>query len=215
MVTLLIVRHGLSLSNKEKRYTGQRDVPLAPLGYRQAEAVSRYIAEKYTVDAIYASDLSRTTDTLAPLAKGLSLPIIKREDLREISLGDWEGKTYEEVQTLYPETWQMLKTARHLVRYEGGESYREAYDRAVSAFLSIARENEGRTAAVASHGGTIRLFLAKVLGLPFEQGNEKTPMIPNASLTAVEIDGEDMRLVFAGEDGYLGTLTEEVDGNLH
>lgn len=215
MVRLLIVRHGLSLTNKDKRYTGQRDVPLAPLGYQQAEAVSRYIAETYKVDAIYTSDLCRAADTLAPLAKSLSLPMVKRADLREIFLGDWEGKTYDEVQVLYPETCRLLKTARHLVRYEGGESYREAYDRAQNAFLSIARENEGRTVAIASHGGTIRLFLAAVMGMPFEAGNEKTPVIPNASLTAVEIDGAAMRIVFAGEDSYLLGLSEAVDANLH
>lgn len=215
MVRLLIVRHGLSLTNKDKRYTGQRDVPLAPLGLLQGEAVSRYIAENYKVDAIYASDLSRAVDTLAPLSAHLSLPIKRCAGLREISLGDWEGKTYEEVKSLYPETYALLKTARHLVRYEGGESYREAYDRAVNAFLTIARENEGKTVAVVSHGGTIRLFLSKVMGLPYEEGNGNTPAISNASLTAVEIDGEDMRLVFAGEDGYLGTLTEAVDPNLH
>lgn len=214
MVTLLIVRHGLSLTNRDKRYTGQRDVPLAPLGHKQAEVACKYIAGHYKVDAVYASDLSRAVDTMVPLASSLSLPVIKRADLREISLGDWEGKTYEEVKVLYPETWALLRTARHLARYEGGESYAEAYARAKDAFLSIAKENEGKTVAIASHGGTIRLFLAFVLGLPLADG-EKVPLIPNASLTVVEIEGDAMRLVFAGDESYLSGLTEEVDGNLH
>ncbi len=214
MVRLLIVRHGLSMTNKDKVYTGQRDVPLAPLGYRQAEAACRYIMENYKVDAVYASDLCRAVDTVLPLAKQLSLPVHTREGLREISLGDWEGKTYEDVQRLYPETWAMLKTARHLARYEGGESYCEAYERSKKAFLSIAKENEGKTVAIASHGGTIRLFLACVLGLALADGGE-APMIPNASLSVVEIEGEEMRLAVTGEEGYLADLTEEVDGYLH
>ena len=163
---------------------------------------------------MYASDLCRAADTLRPLADALSLPLHTKKELREISLGDWEGRTYDEVKVLYPETWEMLKTARHLARYEGGESYAEAYERARNAFLSIAKENEGRTVAVCAHGGTIRLFLAFVLGLALEDGG-KAPVIPNASLTAVQIDGEDMRIVFAGEEGYLLDLIEAVDGNLH
>ena len=214
MVRLLIVRHGLSVTNKDKIYTGQRDVPLAPLGHRQAEAACRYIMENYKVDAVYASDLCRAKDTVFPIAKALSLPLQTRADLREISLGDWEGKTYEEVKVLYPKTWAMLTTARHLARYEGGESYAEAYARAKKAFLEIAGENEGRTVAIASHGGLIRLFLAAVLGLAVEHGG-KAPLITNASLSGVEIEGEEMRLVFAGEECYLADLTEEVDGYLH
>ena len=214
MVKLLIVRHGLSMTNKDKIYTGQRDVPLAPLGYRQAEAACRYIMENYKVDAVYASDLCRAKDTVLPIAKALSLPLQARVDLREIALGDWEGKTYEEVKVLYPKTWEMLKTARHLARYDGGESYAEAYARAKKAFLEIAGENEGRTVAIASHGGVIRLFLAAALGLAPEDGG-KAPLIPNASLSVVEIEGEEMRLVFAGEECYLADLTEEVDGYLH
>ena len=215
MVRLLIVRHGLSITNRDKRYTGQTDVPLAPIGYLQGEAVSDYILKNYKVDAVYASDLCRAADTLRSLAEGLSLPLQTRRDLREIHLGDWEGKTYEEVKVLYPETYALLKTARHLARYDGGESYAEAYARAKNAFLSIAAENEGRTVAVCSHGGTIRLFLAVVLGFSLEEGNQNTPLIPNASLSLVEIEGEKMRLVFAGEESYLEGLTEEVDGNLH
>ena len=214
MVRLLIVRHGLSMTNKDKVYTGQRDVPLAPLGYRQAEAACRYIMENYTVDAVYASDLSRAKDTVLPIAKALSLPLQTRAGLRELSLGDWEGKTYEEVKVLYPETWELLKTARHLARYEGGESYAEGYARAKKAFLEIAGENEGRTVAIASHGGLIRLFLADVLGLSVEQG-AKAPLISNASLSVVEIEGKEMRLVLTGEESYLAGLTEEVDGYLH
>lgn len=214
MVRLLILRHGVSLTNKDKRYTGKMDVPLAPLGLLQAEAACRYIAENYKVDAVYASDLSRAQDTVRPLAERLSLPLLLRRELREIDLGDWEGKTYDEVKVLYPETWERLQSERHLARYEGGESYKEAYERARAAFLSIARENEGKTAVVASHGGTIRLFLAFVLGLPLEKGSD-APLISNASLSLVEIDGEDMRLCFASEDGYLEDLTLEVDGNLH
>lgn len=214
MVRLLIVRHGVSLTNSEKRYTGQRDVPLAPLGLLQGEAASRYLAEHYPIDAIYSSDLCRAKETLMPLAKALSLPIVTRIDLREIRLGEWEGKTYEEVQRLYPETYAMIQSEKWRARYEGGESYREAYDRAVRAFSAIAAENEGKTVAVASHGGTVRLYLTHLLGIPFES-NEIAPALGNASLTVVELDGGKPHVALYGFDGYLEGITLEVDKNLY
>ncbi len=214
MVGLLIVRHGLSLTNKDKRYTGQTDVPLAPLGFAQGEAVSRYIAENYSVDAIYSSDLCRAVETLAPLGRILSLPIRKHAGLREFAMGEWEGKTYAEVKELFPETCALLKTEKWRVRYDGGESYEEMHRRVTAAFAEIIAENEGKTVAVASHGGAIRMYLATALGIPL-QSVEKAPTVSNASLTVVEIENGEARIALLGEDGFLAEERFAVDKELH
>ena len=54
---LLVVRHGATANNAEGRFTGQTDMPMSPLGLRQAEAVADALAgERF--DLIVASDLS-------------------------------------------------------------------------------------------------------------------------------------------------------------
>ena len=92
MTTFLFVRHGHSLSNASKTFTGRRDVPLSEIGMRQAELASSYILRHYRVDAICASSLCRAVETMRPLSRALSLPIVPEPDLCEIFGGAWEGQ---------------------------------------------------------------------------------------------------------------------------
>ena len=77
MTDLVILRHGYSEGNKEKRFSGQMNVPLDNVGKNQAESVAKFIADNFKVDAIYSSDLSRAYDTVKPLADKLGLEIVK------------------------------------------------------------------------------------------------------------------------------------------
>ena len=207
MVRLLILRHGYSVTNKEKRFTGQRDVPLDAVGHKQAEAACRYLVENYKIDAIYSSDLCRAADTVAPLAERLSLPIRKDARLREFAMGDWEGKKFAEIDALYPETRARQKIDPWRMRYEGGESCDEVMARVSECILSIARENEGKTVLVASHGGAIRQLMRFVLGLSYEE-HEKAPLITNASLSLIEYEDGALRLRFSGKTEHLAEFAE-------
>ena len=99
---LLLVRHGLTLSNVQGRYTGQSDVSLTEVGKRQAEAVGKRLATE-GLNVIVSSDLQRARDTANAIARHHNLPVWNDADLREASLGEWEGLTYREVSTLYRE----------------------------------------------------------------------------------------------------------------
>ena len=74
MVRFLIIRHGYSKSNKEKKFTGQMDVGLDEAGVIQAECTGKYVAEKFNVDKIYSSDLCRAYDTAEPLSEITGIP---------------------------------------------------------------------------------------------------------------------------------------------
>ena len=76
MTKLLLIRHGFSSGNKEKRFSGQMDLPLSEEGLRQAHLACEYILNNYQVGALYASDLVRAVDTVEPLSKELGLPIV-------------------------------------------------------------------------------------------------------------------------------------------
>ena len=99
---LSVVRHGETAFNCEDRLTGQRDIPLSPLGQRQARLVGAYLADR-PISVIVCSDLQRTRLTARAIAEYHDLTVEEDPDIREISLGEWEGQTIEEVAARDPE----------------------------------------------------------------------------------------------------------------
>src|SRR2546430_12782852 len=96
---LILVRHGETIYNAQRRFTGQSDVPLNTLGEWQAAALGECLAREH-LDVIVTSDLERTRVTAGAIAHNHHLPIQEDRDLREMALGEWEGYTYDEVLTI-------------------------------------------------------------------------------------------------------------------
>ena len=101
VVTLVLWRHGQTTYNVERRFQGQRDVPLDEVGVRQAAEAARYLAT-LRPSAIFSSDLSRASVTAAALAKLTGLSVQLDKDLRERSGGSWEGLTETEIRERFP-----------------------------------------------------------------------------------------------------------------
>ena len=89
MIKFIIVRHGFSCGNKEKRFSGQLDVSLDEIGYSQAKSIAEYVLSNFSVDRIYSSDLSRAYDTVKPVADALGQDVVKCRELREVDVGLW------------------------------------------------------------------------------------------------------------------------------
>ena len=98
---IYIVRHGESISNRQGIFTGSTDIDLTDMGYRQAELVGEYLADK-GIEAIYSSDLMRAYHTSLPTSRKLGIESVKDEGFREVNGGEWENKRYAELFELYP-----------------------------------------------------------------------------------------------------------------
>ena len=189
MVKFVIIRHGYSVSNKERMFAGQMDVKLDELGLSQAEDTAKYILENYKIDAVYSSDLCRAVDTAKPLADALGLPVITYKELREISAGCWEGMYISEVKDKYPEKFAKGANDVGNARCGDGETTAELIERGRKIFQKIARENEGKTVAIATHGGLIRAVRCMWLGISLDDMKD-VPHVANASVTEVLYDNE-------------------------
>src|SRR5262245_34781126 len=99
MKTLLLARHGQSVSNAVRRFQGAQDAPLSELGPRQAEALRRGLRRR-PLARLYTSPLERARTTADIVAAERGVPLTVVDDLRELSLGDWEGRTVEEIRAL-------------------------------------------------------------------------------------------------------------------
>jgi alpha-ribazole phosphatase len=163
---LYLVRHGkIRQEDDQRRYIGQIDVPLAEEGRRQAEHLRRRMAHA-EIGAAYCSDLTRSRET-AEIAAGGRFEIVARPDLREISMGKWEGRTLGEVARQFPEAYKARGEDIAGFRVPGGESFVECSRRAVSAFEDIMARTTGNVLVI-GHAGVNRLILCHLLGMPVE-----------------------------------------------
>ncbi len=124
-LTLHFVRHGETLWNRERRMQGQRyEVPLSELGREQAREVAASLAS-VPAQALYASDLLRTLETARAISDSTGLPVIEEPALRERHFGVLQGRLYGDMLEEVEHAWRNPD-----VRPEGGESWRDVYERA-------------------------------------------------------------------------------------
>lgn len=206
MVKFIIVRHGYSTSNQDGKFCGQGDAPLSELGFKQAEEVSEYLKNNFKIDAIYSSDLQRAYTTLIPLSEALGIPIHKVEGIKEVNVGLWQGLSAEEIKLRFPESFKLHQENPWIHRFDGGETYSELAERALSAIDEIARRHDGETVAIATHGGVVRSLLAKFNNVPIEKAGD-VPIVPNASICIVEYDKSQAQVSVTGYCDYLSEKT--------
>lgn len=161
---VILLRHGQTSWNVERRFQGTTDVALTEAGLAQARRAARLLAG-LRPDAIVASDLRRAAHTAAELAALTALEVTHDEALRETYAGAWQGLTHEEIIERYGEEYAAWKRGEP-VRRGGGELETEVADRAAPVVLRHAEKlPENGTLVVVSHGGTIRTTIGRLIGL--------------------------------------------------
>ena len=160
---VLLVRHGQSKGNAERRFGGHTATPLSARGRKQAEATARALKSE-SLTAIYSSDLARAMETARPLSNLTRLPIYGTIAFRERSVGVMEGLTFEDAAQQHPEQYAALlrRDFEHVLT--GGESYRQLLDRAWQKLDEIIEQNRGGKIAVFSHTGTICILALHLMG---------------------------------------------------
>lgn len=171
-LAVVLVRHGLTAWNRERRYLGHHDIELlADAG--GPEALGTVLREK-TFDAVYCSDLQRCRQTLA----GLQLPeqasatVQFDARLRELDFGAYEGLRYEDLQ--HDPDYRAWIDSLGAQAPPGGETS-AAFHARVAAFmdelLDRAKTNRHRRVLVVTHGGVIRSLRMSHEGLGFWEGS--------------------------------------------
>ena len=167
MVKVVFVRHGQTEWNVSGRYQGQSDVALSAAGLAQAEK----LAEGFPVahlDAVYASDLVRARVTAETVAKNFGLPVQLEPAFRELSFGDWEGLTYEEVVASWPDAMRNFLAHPDILEVPHGESFPAVQQRALKRLHELLQQHEGQTIMIAAHGAVLRTMLVAALHMPLQ-----------------------------------------------
>jgi broad specificity phosphatase PhoE len=183
MRTLYLARHGQSLSNAVRRFQGAQDIPLSDLGRRQAAALAARLRLR-TLAHVYASPLVRAHETAEIVARELGVPVTLVDDLRELCLGEWEGRTVDEIRALPGDPYNCWVRDPLAGCPPGGEPLPVVQERVMRAVEAIAQAHpDGEDVLVVCHGGVISAYLAHCLGLPLSSIWRVS--LSNASVTAV------------------------------
>lgn len=181
---LILTRHGETVANEGRRFSGHSDVALTARGRQQARSLRRRLLEEPIV-AAYASDLTRARQTAEIALRGRNIEVGTEPGLRELSFGDWEGLTFAEVRAGWPESFARLLAIEDDFCAPAGEPLTAARDRVVATVTQLAGRHRGETILVAAHGGTLQLLLSHVLGSA--SGNMFRIAIGNCGVSIVEL----------------------------
>lgn len=208
--TLLLARHGQTADNANHVFQGQSGSGLDASGRAQARRLAARVA-RAGLSAVVSSDLERALETARIVAAAVGVEPSIEAGLREIDVGQWTGKSHREVEALHPEEWAAW-VAGIDVRRGGGETYAELAERIDGALGRVVAAHEGGRVLVVSHGGAIRSWVGRLLGLSVE-GMRVLGGVANTSLTAVERDGRGFRLHAWNDTAHLEGMgaSEESD----
>ena len=158
---IVLLRHGRTAWNAERRFQGQADPPLDEVGRMQAYEAAALVAA-LRPDLLVSSDLRRAADTATPLSQLTGLPVRSDPRLRERSLGHWEGLTRDEVGQKYPEELAQWLAGQD-VTSRGGESREDVATRALTAVAELPAVG---LAVLVTHSATAMSLCGALLGVP-------------------------------------------------
>lgn len=184
-------------------------MPLTDKGKRQAQKTAEYL-DKFKIDKVYSSDLTRALETSRIVAKRHGLKVTENKALREIYGGDFEGQTYSDLLSKFPVEYSMWLNDLGNCRCPGGESVRELLNRFNTEINRIAEENHGKTVLIGTHALPIRVMstvwnnkdITKIRDFDF---------VRNASITVVDYTDIDNPKVLEYDIAeHLGELMTEL-----
>ena len=201
MVHFIILRHGETTYNpiECRRYQGCSDAPLSENGMRQTEITADFVTNYFKFDTIYSSHLSRTHTLAKMISEKVDMPVHVYEDLKEIDVGIFTGNLLTDIAKQYPKELDDLDKYPMTAHFPGGESYEEVTVRAANRFAQIAKENEGKTVLVVTHGGLMKAMISKWKNVCFHD----VPTVGNTSVTLFDYDDGKITLGMIGNNDHL------------
>ena len=204
MTEIIFIRHAQAEGNAARVMHGYYNSRLTLLGHRQADATGKFLAET-PINIIYSSDLTRTYMTALHVAAYQGCDVIKDAGLRENFAGDWENKSFAELESKFPDEYFSWRSDTGNFVFPNGESVREMTERVGSAVKKIAEANDGRRIAVVSHATPIRSLRCYFERLPMsEMKNHEWPT--NASVSFGIYENGKLSFSSYSEDYFLSDI---------
>jgi broad specificity phosphatase PhoE len=210
---LYLVRHGATRPTAESRFSGAEGVSLSEEGRVQVRRLAARLAH-CSLGAVYTSPLARAVETATLLAEPHRLDLVRRDGLREISHGHWEGLTRSEVEERFAGEYASWEEDPFTFAPEGGESGVSVLARALPVVREIVVAHEGEHVLVVSHKATLRLVLSSLLGFDERGYRDRLDQSP-ACLNVVDFrDPVRARLMLFNDVSHYQNEPRAAVGNL-
>ena len=182
--TIDLLRHGEPVGGA--RYRGRIDDPLSEKGWSEMWIA---VGDHRPWDAVVSSPLSRCSAFAQELGTRHALPVALEPRFREISFGDWEGRTAEDL--MRSDRDVLLRFWRDPVAHPppGAESLNAFRERVLAAWSQLIVNHQGKHLLLVCHGGVIRMIVSHVLEMPVN-GMFRV-VVPTASMTRIRVDHGD------------------------
>ena len=204
---ILAIRHGETLWNVDSRIQGHLNIGLNDTGRWQAERLGMALKDE-PIAAIYASDLSRAHDTALAVSRHTGVPVQPEPGLRERSFGEFEGRTFAEIETELPEQAKRWRQRDPTFTPGGGESLLMLETRSLSVIARLAAQHPGEQIALFAHGGVMDILYRAATRLDLQAA--RTWTLGNTAINRLLWSPEGFSLVGWADVQHLsdGTLYE-------
>ena len=204
MTQLILVRHGETLWNREKRMQGQTDTVLSETGRQQAAALGRRLSST-AFAALYSSDLVRAWHTARAIADQTGREIVADSRLRERRFGIFEGLTHDEIGERYPHELACFQSRDPDYIVPGGESAQAFHARCLPCLREIAERHRGEEVVVVTHGLVLDALYRAAHDMAFRE--PRTVPLLNGSLNVFRYGASAWRLEIWGDIAHLSAET--------
>jgi probable phosphoglycerate mutase len=201
---IIAIRHGETSWNVDTRIQGQLDIGLNPKGHWQAQQVGKALAHE-DIHHVYSSDLIRAHATATAIAQAVkgqgTTPVRLHQGLRERAFGTFEGQTWAEIETHWPDESRRWRQRDPTFAPPGGENPVQVMQRVEKTLTEIASQHLGEQIVLVAHGGIMDMLYR----LATRQGIEtaRTWNLGNATINRLLWTPHSVTLVGWGDARHL------------
>lgn len=197
---LYLTRHGQTEWNLQGRYQGRLHSNLTDLGVNQAKWLGKHL-ESTPIDIICSSSSKRAVDTAKYIKGNRDISIEYYDDLKEIDLGHWQGKTHDDVQVQDAEQYHNFFNKPEAFVASKQESFQDVISRGGQCLEHIANKHAGKSVLIVSHGVLLKGILAHVKGLDISEF-WSGPFMKSTCLNIIEYKDYQYTIKLEGDIGH-------------
>jgi broad specificity phosphatase PhoE len=202
-LTLVLIRHGQTSLNAERKFRGHIDIDLDGVGMAKAAQLAAYLPRVATIEHVYAGPLRRTIQTAIPISEEFNAALYEEPRLIDLDYGEWAGRPVDEIAEQYPEAYELWTQGEVSLEIPGGETILDAFRRFEDFLREAQACHAGDTIAFVTHDVICQLGTCMLLHRPLS-GFQKVKH-DTAAFSLFAFDSDRPRALYLNQHAEVAT----------